>query len=144
MDCFSCANPAINECKRCAKAYCEDHGNAQFCADCLRPASAVPSSNLYFGALLVMLVGTALAVYLIVRPPGDSSGAATVAVEGAGPTAHYVLTLVLRGAPRATANVAATIEWAVIERVVELHGGNAQSDAAGAERSVRLTLPIRY
>jgi LysM repeat protein len=55
-------------------------GNAQFCADCLRPASAIPSSNLYFGALLVMLVGTALAVYLIVRPPGDSSSAAPVVV----------------------------------------------------------------
>jgi LysM repeat protein len=78
VDCYSCANPAINGCKRCARAYCDDHGNAQYCAECLRPASAIPSSNLYFGALLVMLVGTALAVYLIVRPPGDDSDASTV------------------------------------------------------------------
>ena len=69
---------------------------------------------------------------------------ATVAVEGAGPNAHYVLTLALRGAARPTANVAATIEWAVIERVVELHGGSAAADTAGAERSVRLALPIRF
>ena len=87
MDCFSCANPSINTCKRCAKAYCEDHGNAQYCADCLRPESAIPSSNLYFGALLVMLVGTAFAVYLIIRPPGDNSDAASVVVGDSTATA---------------------------------------------------------
>lgn len=80
MDCYACANPAINACKRCSNSYCEDHGNATYCANCLRPASAVPSSNLYFGALLLMLIGTALAVYLIIRPPGETSDAASVAV----------------------------------------------------------------
>lgn len=75
MDCFSCANPAINACKRCNRPYCEDHGNAQYCADCLRPASALPSFNLYRGALLAMLVGTALAVILLLRPPVETRGA---------------------------------------------------------------------
>ncbi|HYM14281.1 MAG TPA: LysM peptidoglycan-binding domain-containing protein [Dehalococcoidia bacterium] len=87
MDCYSCNEPAINACKRCAKPYCEDHGNATYCADCLRPSSALPSFNLYRGALLVMLVGTAVAVLLILRPPGESNGAAPVVVGRSTPTA---------------------------------------------------------
>ena len=86
VDCYSCEEPAINACKRCAKPYCEDHGNASYCADCLKPASAMPSFNLYRGALLVMLVGTALAVFLLLRPPGESKGAAPVVVGNRGPT----------------------------------------------------------
>ncbi len=86
MDCYSCEKPATNACKRCAKTYCEDHGNAQYCADCLRPASALPSFNLYRAALLTMLAGTALAVYLIVRPPGESGSASQVIVGRAVPT----------------------------------------------------------
>lgn len=78
MDCYSCDHVAINACKRCAKPYCEDHGNVQYCSDCLKPASALPSFNLYRGSLLVMLVATALAVYLIVRPPGETKGALAV------------------------------------------------------------------
>jgi hypothetical protein len=75
VDCHACEEPAINACKRCAKPYCGDHGNAHYCADCLQPASALPSFNLYRGALLAMLAGTALAVFFIVRPPGESGSA---------------------------------------------------------------------
>jgi LysM repeat protein len=71
---------AVNACKRCAKPYCEDHGNAVYCAACLQPSSALPSFNLYRGALLVMLIGTAIAVFLIVRPPGETKGAPPVVV----------------------------------------------------------------
>ncbi len=78
MDCFSCANPAINACKRCAHPYCEDHGNEHYCAECLRPASALPSFNLYRGALLAMLIGTALAVILLLRPPVETRGAPVI------------------------------------------------------------------
>jgi LysM repeat protein len=80
VDCYSCEQPAINACKRCAKPYCEEHGNVTYCADCLRPSSALPSFNLYRGALLTLLVGTAIAVYLILRPPGESSNSAPVVV----------------------------------------------------------------
>jgi LysM domain len=80
VNCYSCDRPAINACKRCAKPYCEDHGNATYCAGCLHPASALPSFNLYRGALLVMLVGTAVAVFLVVRPPGETKGAPPVVV----------------------------------------------------------------
>jgi len=69
---------------------------------------------------------------------------ASAGVHGGAPGAQYVLTLVLRGAERAAASVTAAIEWAVIERVVELHGGTAQADATGAERTVRLALPVRF
>lgn len=87
MDCYSCDAAPVNVCKRCARPYCEDHGNAQYCADCLQPASALPSFNLYRGSLLAMLVGTALAVVLIVRPPGETKGAAPVIVGHSSPTA---------------------------------------------------------
>lgn len=86
MNCYSCDATAVNACKRCARPYCDDHGNASYCAECLQPASALPSFNLYRGALLVMLVGTALAVVLILRPPGETKGAAPVVIGRSLPT----------------------------------------------------------
>ncbi len=47
----------------------------------------MPSFNLYRGALLIMLVGTAVAVFLILRPPGEKTGAAPVVVGKTTPTA---------------------------------------------------------
>jgi hypothetical protein len=78
VNCYSCGQPATAACRRCAKDYCEEHGNAQYCADCLRPASALPSFNLYRGALLTMLIGTALAIFLLLRPPGETRGAPVI------------------------------------------------------------------
>ncbi len=87
VNCYTCEQPAINACRRCAQPYCEDHGNASYCAACLQPSSALPSFNLYRGALLTMLVGTAVAIILIVRPPGASTGASPVFVGKLTPTA---------------------------------------------------------
>lgn len=87
VNCYSCEQPAVNACRRCAQPYCEDHGNASYCAACLQPSSALPSFNLYRGALLTMLVGTAVAIILIVRPPGASGGASPVFVGKLTPTA---------------------------------------------------------
>jgi len=87
VNCYTGEQPAINACRRCAQPYCEDHGNASYCAGCLQPSSALPSFNLYRGALLTMLVGTAVAIILIVRPPGASSGASPVFVGKLTPTA---------------------------------------------------------
>jgi Tfp pilus assembly protein FimV len=100
MDCYTCDQPAINACKRCAKPYCDDHGNAVYCSECLQPSSALPSFNLYRGALLVMLVGTALAVVLILRPPGESKSASPVVVGKSGITPAAT-----SGAPSATVAV---------------------------------------
>jgi hypothetical protein len=86
VNCYTCEQTAINACKRCARPYCEDHGNAQYCSECLRPASALPSFNLYRGALLTLLVGTAVAVFLLIRPPGETTGSAPLFVNRA-PTA---------------------------------------------------------
>jgi LysM repeat protein len=104
VNCYSCDQPAINACKRCAKPYCEDHGNASYCADCLRPSSALPSFKLYSGALLVMLVGSVVAILLIVRPPGESSGASPVIVGRSSPTATAE-----GGTPQASATPAASV-----------------------------------
>jgi hypothetical protein len=86
MNCFSCDAPAVNACKRCSKTYCAEHGSDTYCADCLQPASAMPSFNLYRGALLVMLIGTAVAIFLLIRPPGETDSAPPVVVGRSTPT----------------------------------------------------------
>ena len=69
---------------------------------------------------------------------------AAIRGEGSGKHACYAFTLTGRGAERsATPGVAAAIEWAVIERIVELHGGTVEASTAGAEHAVRLRLPMR-
>ena len=72
MKCYACTTETESQCGRCGRPYCEAHGEA-FCGECLKPASALPSFSLYRGSLLALLVGTALAVWLIVRPPGESN-----------------------------------------------------------------------
>ncbi len=73
MECYACDNQATRQCRRCSRVYCEVHGD-DLCAECLRPASALPSFNLYRGSLLALLVGTAVALWLLVRPPGQGDG----------------------------------------------------------------------
>ncbi len=73
MQCYACDHQATRQCRRCARVYCELHGG-DLCAECLSPASSLPSFNLYRGSLLALLVGTAVALWLIVRPPGSGSG----------------------------------------------------------------------
>jgi hypothetical protein len=70
MECYACENEATRQCRRCARVYCELHGG-DLCAECMSPASALPSFNVYRGSLLALLVGTAVALWLIVRPPGS-------------------------------------------------------------------------
>jgi hypothetical protein len=75
MTCFACEQEPTQQCPRCGRPYCDDHGE-DVCDACLEPASALPSFTLYRGSLLALLIGTALAVWLILQPPGDSSNAA--------------------------------------------------------------------
>ncbi len=72
MECYACDNSATRQCRRCARVYCEIHGG-ELCAECLNPASALPSFNLYRGSLLALLVGTAVALWLLVQPIGSGS-----------------------------------------------------------------------
>ena len=85
MECYACQNEATRQCRRCARVYCELHGG-DLCAECLSPASALPSFNLYRGSLLALLIGTAVALWLIVRPPG-SGDSREVLITQATPTA---------------------------------------------------------
>jgi len=87
MECYACESEATRQCRRCARVYCELHGG-EFCGECLNPASALPSFNLYRGSLLALLVGTAVAIWLLVRPPGPGeSGAPEIAIVDVTPTA---------------------------------------------------------
>ena len=89
MDCYACGKEASRQCRRCSRLYCEVHGG-DLCAECLNPTSALPSFNLYRGSLLALLVGTAIAIWLLVRPPGsvDSPG---VIISEFTPTANVTL-----------------------------------------------------
>ena len=73
IQCYACDNQATHQCRRCARVYCQLHGG-DLCAECLSPASSLPSFNLYRGSLLALLIGTAVAIWLIVRPPGSGNG----------------------------------------------------------------------
>ncbi len=72
MTCFACENEPTQQCPRCGRPYCDEHGE-DVCDACLKPASGLPSFTLYRGSLLALLVGTALAVWLLIQPPGGGN-----------------------------------------------------------------------
>ena len=98
MECYACSNEAGRQCRRCARVYCEIHGG-DLCAECLSPASSMPSFNLYRGSLLALLIGTAVAIWLLVRPPGGD-GEAQVFISEVTPTS--IVTAVLDTPPPAS------------------------------------------
>jgi LysM repeat protein len=71
MSCYACGREAIHRCPRCAKPYCDEHGG-ELCAACQDPSSAIPSGAVFRGTLLVLLVASVLALWLLIRPPGAS------------------------------------------------------------------------
>jgi LysM repeat protein len=75
MSCYACGRDAIHRCPRCAKPYCDQHGG-ELCAACQDPSSAIPSGALFRGALLALLVASVLALWLLIRPPGDDESGA--------------------------------------------------------------------
>src|SRR2546430_4035199 len=80
MTCYACDNDPTQQCPRCGRPYCDEHGE-DFCGVCLEPASGVPSFNLYRGSLLALIVGAVLALWLIIQPSGgESSGTPKVVV----------------------------------------------------------------
>jgi hypothetical protein len=103
MDCYACSNEASRQCRRCSRVYCEVHGG-DLCAECLSPTSALPSFNLYRGSLLALLVGTAIAIWLLVRPPGagDSPG---VIITDLGTPSPIVTEVVDTPLPEPTATI---------------------------------------
>ncbi len=86
MKCYKCANDATTECRRCGRLYCDEHGD-EFCAECLKPSGALPSFLLYRGSLLALLLGTVVALFLLLKPPQESGQSSIKVVE---PTAAAV------------------------------------------------------
>ena len=77
VTCFSCENEPTQQCSRCGRPYCDDHGE-ELCDICMQPGSGVPSFNLYRGSMLALLVGTVLTVWFLLQPSsgsGDTAGA---------------------------------------------------------------------
>jgi LysM repeat protein len=74
LTCYECDREPTQQCPRCGRPYCEEHGE-EFCGICLHPASGVPSFTLYRGSLLALLIGTALAVWLLIQPTTGESQA---------------------------------------------------------------------
>jgi len=75
MSCYACGRDAIHRCPRCAKPYCNEHGG-ELCAACQDPSSAIPSGAVFRGALLALLVASVLALWLLIRPPGNEDSGA--------------------------------------------------------------------
>jgi len=69
MTCYVCGKEATHRCPRCAKLYCDEHGD-ELCAACQDPASAIPSGAVFRGSLLALLVASVLALWLLIQPPG--------------------------------------------------------------------------
>jgi nucleoid-associated protein YgaU len=74
MTCFACEQDPTQQCPRCGRPYCDDHGE-DVCDACLNPASGLPSFTLYRGSLFALLIGTVIALILLVQPPGGESNA---------------------------------------------------------------------
>ena len=75
ITCFACEQEPIQQCPRCGRPHCEEHG-AELCDACYEPASGLPSFGLYRGSLFALIVGGALALWLLIQPTDSSSDAA--------------------------------------------------------------------
>lgn len=77
MVCYLCGRGAIGRCVQCGRPYCEAHRLAPetICAACGDPERGLPSPVVYTGSLLALMVAAAVALWLLVSPPGlPSSG----------------------------------------------------------------------
>lgn len=107
ISCFACDKEPTQQCPRCGRPYCDDHGE-ELCDACLEPASGVPSFTLYRGSLLALLFGTLLAVWLLIKPPETSDALrpevvpTQTAVVQANTTPPPNTTVVTNGSPVAT------------------------------------------
>ncbi|TAJ20764.1 MAG: LysM peptidoglycan-binding domain-containing protein [Dehalococcoidia bacterium] len=98
MHCYACDEQATQECARCGALYCDNHGDA-LCDRCMDPASAVPSYRVFRGSLAALLIGSIVAVWLLVLPPARA--------DQDGPPSS-IANLVQTGTPRAASSATAT------------------------------------
>lgn len=98
MQCYACDGQATRECARCGALYCDNHGDT-LCGRCMDPASAVPSYRVFRGSLAALLIGSIVAVWLLVLPPARA--------DQDGPPSS-IANLVQTGTPRPAATPQAT------------------------------------
>ena len=101
MECFRCDQPAVQECARCGALYCDDHGDT-LCERCMDPFNALPSSRVYRGSLLALLIGTVFAVWLLVRPGTGDAGGPPAGLVGVLPSTTVVATATAEVPPAGT------------------------------------------
>lgn len=102
MQCFQCDEDATQECPRCGALYCDQHGDA-ICERCMDPALALPSYRVYRGSIGALLIGSIVAVWLLVLPPaGADQDGPPAALAGVVQTATVTAT------PEATAEATAS------------------------------------
>ena len=70
--CHYCDRAADAECPTCGRLYCGEHGD-DVCLRCLAPEAAAPTAAAYRGAVLALIVGSAVALFLVIRPPESES-----------------------------------------------------------------------
>ncbi len=75
--CHYCDRPADEQCPTCGRLFCLEHGE-DVCMRCMSPQAAAPGSLLYRGALVTLVVGSLIAVFLFIRPPESKSIADSV------------------------------------------------------------------
>ncbi|MEX0781169.1 MAG: LysM domain-containing protein [Dehalococcoidia bacterium] len=89
-NCHYCDRAAEAECPTCGRLYCSEHGE-DVCLRCLAPEAAAPTALAYRGAVLSLVVGSLVALFLVIRPPaseGDGDATRTLAT----PTASFLAT----------------------------------------------------
>lgn len=102
MQCYQCNEDATQECPRCGALYCDDHGEA-ICARCMDPALALPSYRVYRGSIGALLIGSIVAVWLLVLPPaGADQDGPPPAIAGIVQTSTATPTEEPTGTPEAT------------------------------------------
>lgn len=75
MKCYACDQEATESCARCGNSFCPSHGagptDAALCAACGDPRNATPSGAVFRTSLFALLIASVLALWLLVRPPGN-------------------------------------------------------------------------
>lgn len=117
MDCYACDQAATHRCPRCGQPYCPDHGQSALggCARCLHPGSIAPSSGLFRASLLALLIGSALALWLLIRPPGLPGEPGPVVGPQPTATATPTTTTTPTATPSPTATPAPTFQVYVVQ-----------------------------
>jgi LysM repeat protein len=101
VDCYYCDAEAVQECPRCGALYCDNHGEA-LCIRCQDPARALPSYRVYRGSLAALLIGTLLAVWLLLTPQSRSDADSPVPPSLSGLIETATATATASASPSAT------------------------------------------